>query len=137
MGKPCKFMEKSTSHSRNPYANRDISTRTRIFLDTADEIFPIKRAFCVSSAKMFQMQRPACSLFLGRSKFLYKIWPLNDFSVPRSSYHLKAYECNNLQPCNTKICLMGHLKYWFFIDISWRCIKTLIAVVVYLIVTSY
>ena len=31
----------------------------------------------------------------------------------------------------------GTLKIMCFMDISWRCIKTLIAVVVYLIVTSY
>jgi len=49
----------------------------------------------------------------------------------------------NVKMCEHSICFLllnkicGTLKMRFCIDIIWRCLKTLIAVVVYLIVTSY
>ena len=46
--------------------------------------------------KVFE-RRILNAVFLERSKLLYKIRPPKWFSVRRSAYHLKAYECKNLR----------------------------------------
>jgi len=97
-----------------------------------------KRLGCSAFFQKFYIKKNR-RRFLEGSKFLHKIWPPKWFSVRRSSYHLKAYECKNLRAFDffnywTKICLMGHWKFCVFIEISWRCLKILIALLVWLIV---
>jgi len=63
--------------------------------------------------------------------FCTKFDPLNDFSIRRSLYHLKAEECKNLQAFEyfqflNKNMLNGTIKIGFFIDIRWRCLKIFI-----------
>ena len=48
--------------------------------------------------------------FLEGSNILYKIWPLNDFSVRRFSYQLKAEECKNLRTFD----FFNYWKYFYW-----------------------
>jgi len=70
--------------------------------------------------------------FLPGHDLCTKFDPVNDFAKRRASYHFQAYEFPTIRFFRLlrKNMINGTFKIGFFIDITWRCLITLITILV-------